>query len=339
MKYVEEAYAKNLHHTLSGEFARTSTFPQVSVEGRGVHWSCIAQLGERSCSIDCFDNHGPEYLVSFRRDTQVEAWGRTGWKPEIVEAVSAWLGGDEIDDLHDRFAFVDRQKRALSIIEAEAVRCCQELRELASSEIRHFSPDLHELWFNAKDRSCRISCSGKNENAVACFHWDECELFRIRTADAVRLAAMLGRWLCARAMPSEMSAEFPDAEIGPIARYYEEGRPVEGEFIMSWDYIERSGSYKGHPCEVQVLDMIARIRQAGYDRTLRAGTSLWSLVVSRSRRHGLRRGQPSIVFGFSEKGVKVYCYIDGEERLTLPRIEFSPQVDGLLKRLVHKDID
>jgi hypothetical protein len=40
-------------------------------------------------------------------------------------------------------------------------------------------------------------------------------------------------------MPSNLKDEFPSIELGKVARYYEEGRGVEGEFIESWDRIEK----------------------------------------------------------------------------------------------------
>ena len=328
-----------MHRALSEEFARSAPDTEVSVKGAGVHWDCTARRGERSCSVACFDNQGPEYLVAFEHDARRDAIGRTVSRAEAIAAVGDWLDGHGIEDLHKRFAFVDGCKRALTTIEAEAVESRPELGQLASSEIRHIICDLFELWFKSQDRSCRIYYYGRNQFPDAVFHWDECELLRIRTGDTTRLAGMLKRWLCDQAMPSEMAADFPEAEVEPVARYYEEGRPVEGEFITSWDRIEHFYKDARFPCSGQVLGLIARIRQAGYDKTLRAGQSLWSLVVSRSRRHGLRRGQPSITFAFTGNGMDVYTIMDGQERLSLSGIEFSPQVDDLLNRLTTKRID
>jgi hypothetical protein len=289
--------------------------------------------------VACFDDRGPEYLVAFQRNERSDATGRTVSRAEVVAAVADWLDGHGVEDLHQRFAFVDRRKRALATIEAETVTCCPELGRLASSEIRQVCGDLYDLWFKTQDRSCRISYYARNQFPDAEFHWDECELLRIQMGDTTRLAVMLKRWLCDQAMPSAMAAEFPEAESHPPARYYEEGRPAEGEFITSWDAIERFYEDALFPCAGPVLGMIARIRQAGYDKTLRAGQSLWLLVVSRSRRHGLREGQPSITFAFTGNGMDVYNDVDGQERLSFPRIEFTPQVNDLLNRLSTKHID
>jgi hypothetical protein len=338
-KYEEEGHARDLHRALSEEFANSAPETEVSVKGFGVHWDCTARRGERLRSVACFATWGPEYLVSFENDARRETIGRTASRAEAIAAVGDWLDGHRIEDLYKRFDFVDGQERALTAIEAEVVEFDPELGQRASSDIREIIWDSFELWFKAQDRSCRVSYYGRNQLPVAVFHWDECELLHIQTGDTVRLAAMLKRWLCDQAMPSEMAADFSGAEVKPVARYYEEGRPVEGEFITSWYRIEQFYEDARFPFAEQVLGMIGRIRQAGYDKTLRAGQSLWSLVVSRSRRHGLREGQPSITFWFSGNGMDVYASMNGQEKLTFSRIEFSPQIDDLLRRLTSRDID
>ncbi len=169
--------------------------------------------------------------------------------------------------------------------------------------------------------------------------WDECELLRFQAEDLARLAAMLERWLCDRAKPSAMALDFSEAEVRPVARYDEEGRPVEGEFLTSWDRIERFFDDPQFPPSRRVLDLIVSVRRAGYDKSLRAGQSLYCLVVSRSRRHGLRHDQPCVAFVFDEEGMEVHCHIDGEERFSLPRIEFSPEVEAVLTQLAAKEID
>jgi hypothetical protein len=75
---------------------------------------------------------------------------------------------------------------------------------------------------------------------------------------------------------------------------------LQREFIQSWDQVQQfyrsfdnSWWMKGI-----VLLFIAALRRAGYDRKLRAGNSLYSLILSRSRLHGLRAEQPFVAFEF-----------------------------------------
>ena len=76
--------------------------------------------------------------------------------------------------------------------------------------------------------------------------------------------------------------------------------PLEREFIQSWDKAQQFyRSFDNSPLRKGiVLLFIAALRRAGYDRKLRAGNSLYSLMLSRSRRHGLSAKQPSVAFGF-----------------------------------------
>jgi hypothetical protein len=163
----------------------------------------------------------------------------------------------------------------------------------------------------------------------------------MRVDDAARLATALERWICERATPSAMATEFPEAEIDPVAKYYEEGRPVEGEFFLSWDRVERFYRMPALPPGVEaVREMIAAMRRAGYDRTLRAGTSLWRLILSRSRRHGLHPDQPRLLFQFDDGGMEILDNLDGQDRATsFPTVRLTLGVEGLLHRLSTREVD
>lgn len=239
MKYEEEKIARDLYDALTQELATATSHAIVSIEGRGVHWHCTAEQEERFCSIACFYADGTEYLIRFERNAQTLAHGRTSQKKEALSAISGWLQGQELQALHDRFEFIDKQKRALAAIRALAIECCPELAQCTTGDLRHISDDLYELWFHAKDRSCCISCYGKDDLPIFVFHWDECPLFRIQTGKFRELASILKQWLCNYAMPSDLQKEFSWIDMGKLAQYYEEGRGTEGEFIVSWDSIEQ----------------------------------------------------------------------------------------------------
>jgi hypothetical protein len=341
MRYEQESYAKDLHDALMQELATLVPEAVVSAEGSGVHWNCDARKRERFCSISCFDVQGePEYLIRFEHDAQTQAWGRTSQKRDTLSAVGRWLQGQELQLLYDRFEFIDRRKRSLTTIEMQAIGCCPELIQCAARELRHLSCDLYELWFCAKDRSCRISYYGKSDLPDFAFHWDECHFFQVQTEHSRQLALVMKRWLCDYTMPSDLEKEFPWIDTGQLAKYYEEGRGIEGEFVLSWNSIE--WFYKKmieRPFSPKVLEMIAQMRKEGYNSTLRAGQSLYWLVVSRSRRHGLREDQPRITFRFTDDAMDVHANLDEETELSFPRIEFTPEVDALLKQLEAREID
>jgi len=120
---------------------------------------------------------------------------------------------------------------------------------------------------------------------------------------------------------------------------FEQGNPIVDEFIESWNSIERFYDEIAFPSAPQIRTLIATLRDRGYDRSLRAGQSLWMLVVSRSRHHGLREDQPRIVFWFlADDGMDVYVNGDREKR-THAAIELTPDIDALLKTLEAANID
>lgn len=185
-------------------------------------------------------------------------------------------------------------------------------------------------------RSAEIYFYGKSEFPEAVFHWDQCELFRFKGADRSALGAVLKRWICDNAMPSTMRKELAWLKIGGRADYYESGNPIEGEFIHSWDRIEQF--YDGLPSRLKGLvpQFIAELRQAGYDRKLRAGQSLITLIVSRSRRHGLRAEQPCIRFQFGERTMDVLS--ESNDIISGIAIAMSSRVEEALTQLAKRPI-
>jgi hypothetical protein len=336
MEFPHESYARELHRALSLRFVGVPD-THVSVKGRGVNWTCSAQRGGRSCSICCFDVRGPEYLVFFKDDGD-RATARTPSQDGVIAAAGDWLDGAGVEALHTRFSFVDGEKRALAELLAETLERSLKLRRSAAHEIRHHTSDLYDLWFNAKDRACKVFYYGKKRFPEAFFFWDECNLFRFPVENRALFRELLERWLCDDAMPSALAREFACVQVDSLARYYEEGRPVEGEFLLSWDAIEEFYRRKS-PLGPKGQRLITDMRKAGYDKVLRAGTSMWTLMLSRSRRHGLRNDQPSIAFVIGDDDMDVLVRIEGEETLPGIEIAFTPRIDAMLKRLAEQEID
>jgi hypothetical protein len=341
MSYPEEDHAKDLYRDIARRFADSVPATAVSLKGAGVNWDCVAERGSSSCSIHCFDAPGPEYYTYFRQDSNNVATGRTSSKPDTLDAVDTWLRGNVLSNLYERFPFVDREKRVLSSIREDLLERVPELTQSAPSVLRCRIGDRFELSFEGGDRSCQLSFCGNNEFPVADFQWDKCPLFCFNADDRGRLADVLKRWLFDKAMPSAIRAEFPRIQIGELADYYERGRPIEGEFIMSWNGIERlyneMGANVDWPFLPKVRQFIAALRDKGYDRSLRAGQSMMSLIVSRSRRHGLRMNQPRIAFCFGNKGMTAHITPDG--RKLHGEIEVTEAICSLLDRLAAADID
>jgi len=73
---------------------------------------------------------------------------------------------------------------------------------------------------------------------------------------------------------------------------------IESGFIKSWDDIENFYvdllSYEGWDHVKPVQDLIKQLRALGYGKLLRAGQSIYVLVLSRSKNWGLRDNQHRI---------------------------------------------
>ena len=341
MEHNQEKYARDLHDRLVHRFAAVSAQTEITISGAGVNWKCVAKRVPRSCQVCCFDVRGPEFLTLFIQEENEIAAGRTDSQTEAVDAISYWLDGTPLDALYGRFRFVDSQKRELTRIRNFVVKDFPNLAVAAPSELAYRGSALHDLWFRSETRSAHLYFAGKHEAPEAVFHWDQCALFRFTADDTPALGTVLKRWLCDNAPPSSMRKEFSWVKIGKLADYYENGNPVEGEFIQSWDWIEEFYSDDHFALKRVVLPFLADLRRAGYDRKLRAGQSMWTFILSRSRRHGMRADQPYVRFEFQfrEGTMDVLSNTPAEERFGGIAIALSSRVEEVLARLVNQPIN
>jgi transposase InsO family protein len=180
--YPEEKHANELGRALAVACAGSAPETVVEVRGGGLHWHCDAARGTRACRVHCFDYgglggmggfggmgaKGAEYLVYFSSSdsasasapaqTREEATGRTESLPGVVAAVGHWLDGrGGVEELRERFAFVDVGKRSLLALRDALTVRRPELGldpglgsgRAASAELRRVSGEQHELWFTA----------------------------------------------------------------------------------------------------------------------------------------------------------------------------------------------
>jgi len=157
-----------------------------------------------------------------------------------------------------------------------------------------------QLWFEHGDRRAYVCFWNDQEEIVNITgYWNKSSgLFGIQSHDRKFLAEIVKRWVCDRALPSEIRTEFPSVEMSTLADFYEQGNPIEGEFLQSWDFIERfyesQSKFYGESVN-PMIELVKSIRKEGYDRKLRAGQSMMYLCLSRSRSHG-NMGKSHIVF-------------------------------------------
>jgi len=344
--YCEEEYARELHRDLMQCLSQEAADATVTCEGAGVHWECVVRRGERTCSIACFDYPRAEYYLSFENRSQRIGTGRSTSKRDTMAAVTAWVLGSSLEELYEElykglykeYAFVDRQLRDLVAIQNELLVLAPELGQTAPPML--YRGDHCELWLQARERVCKISYYGRNPDPDFSFLWDGCEMFRVQTRDTELFSRLLKRWLHDLAAPTDIKSQHPQIQMSPVAPYYEQGRPVEGEFICSWDWIgEFYREELAHwEWSKHMVELLAQMRRAGFDRTLRAGQSMYTLMLSRSRRHGLRDEQPFISIDISDQGLSVRAFFEEEERFVYREARLTPELDQLLRKLQAEGI-
>ena len=127
----------------------------------------------------------------------------------------------------------------------------------------------------------------------------------------------------------------------------DEQKAIEEDFSQSWDWIQRYFHDLFDPREwwawlMPIHNLITELRQRGYDRQFRAGQSMYSLVLSRSFKHGLRASQASLVFELlREGGMKIRYDEVGHlvSEFEVDRVEITPEIEALLARLLAQPID
>lgn len=140
--------------------------------------------------------------------------------------------------------------------------------------------------------------------------------------------------------------------------FFESDNLVEHKFMSSWDSIIKF--YDGSPMRgflgEQLADLMVKLvtsmQDEGYNRCLRAGQSLYQLILSRSREHGyLGRCYLCFLPKFdiyeinakmkTIQGLQVTYRVDGNicEEFTESEIAVTSKIRNLLQRLSEQPID
>lgn len=339
MNSSAENHARNLQKCLAEHFSDQLPATEMLLSEADSHWHLWVRRGASECVTDCLDAWGPQYLTYFRRNGETAATGRTSLRDDTASAISDWVAGHQLSQLYSRFRFVDFAKRRLTRMQQEVFSRCSELQGVAQSDLHHVSDDKYYLWFRRNQRSCRLVLYGMSSLPEATFFWENSELFHFAVNDRLRLAEVLSRWLGDWAMPSSLRLEFTWLAIDEHADDYELDTPVEGEFRESWIRLERFYSDDKVPFARQARRFIVQIRQRGYDKLLRAGQSLENIIVSRSRKHGLRDNQPWMSLCFGDDGMELHATLDGQSTTIRTHAELTPEVENWLKSLVARGVD
>jgi len=173
--------------------------------------------------------------------------------------------------------------------------------------------------------------------------WDYCPIFEIFSTDVKRLGEIIFNWVFKKSIPSKMKDPFPELEFGVLAEYYEKGEGIKGEFIESWNSIEKFYSEyfsdESKTREEDALRLIKEMRDVQLDEKLRAGQSLWFFILSRSRRHGLEENVSYIEITFlGNNQMSIKSYFNGKETRIESKVEYKGYLQGKIKELLEEKI-
>jgi len=170
------------------------------------------------------------------------------------------------------------------------------------------------------------------------FYWGECKVFETTGLPSGDFENIIIDWVYRKLMPPILAKQFEGKEMNELAKYYESGKCIEDQFVASWINIEE---FYSRYCrdKPEILDMIAEMKNRGYQKKLRAGQSMHTLIVSRARKNGLRYGQNSIAFWFYNVHSTMEIHVNNDEIFSFNKIELTNEIDKLLTDLAENPIN
>lgn len=361
MTQKAEIYARQFYQELKSEFwgKQNIIFKLLGIESNkskseititlneaGTQSDCKIKKDTRLCSIHCFDINltnlnykGPEFYTTYIENGKSIANGRTFEKLDTIKSIRNWLQNETLEQLYSKFSFIDEKKRQLERLRTDINKSNPHLQNISKNLVVLESFSTYSLWFKDDNRSCRVYYYGYEPNPRYIFKWDDCVIFETSDSDNKRLGGLINKWVFDKTMPSTLKEEFPELDFGKLAEYYEKGNGIEGEFILSWDEIENFYQELELEKKREILNLIKQIRERGFDKTLRAGQSLYTMILSRSRRHGLKDNQNSISFSFDYIKSKMEVRTKQGQKFEFSKIEYNDTIDKLLRTIELEEID
>lgn len=341
--FEQEKIAKSLYSELSNYLSEKRLLIKSELEGAGVHWNCIcesenARVSIYSCDLSYLrDNKGnsEEFIVSYFLEDSEISCGRSYNRKKVIESVENWVLKKSKSELYTNFSFVDKGLRTIKKLEENWLIKYPNLGN-SNRVIDNHGSGIIRFEINNSNRACSFTTTGENKELSISFSIDECILFE-SAAKNDEIAEVLNRFLIEKENLSSLSKEFNWIISNDLVKAYEKGNGIEGEFIDSWNSITRfyeeiDGDYIN-----DVLSFISDLRSKGFDKTLRAGQSLYTFILSKSRRHGLIENQKYLAFSFQKN--KMIIRNNKNEEVSFDKIELNSEVESLLNTINQQSIE
>lgn len=344
--FEAEKIARSLFSEIKKHFNNSLIKPAIDLIGEGVHWHCIVAIDSCKVSIWSFDiSYQPEeqgkteeFIASYFQKEKEVSCGRTSNREKLIHSIAEWLNHPSKERLHNAFDFVDHDFRMVQSMESDWIKDFPELSTL-SRALEHQGSGIIRYELSNNNRSCVSTGVGDRGDLYFQFFWDECPLFE---TEAVReeTAEVLKRYLIDREAPSSLNKEFSWIPTNSLTDSHEKGNRTEGEFIESWKSIVRF--YEGFPQtslpeKDQILQLLHALKKQGFEKTIRTGQSATTLILSRSKRHGLRKNQRFLAFEFRNN--TIHLTTENGHCDSVNGIRLHPKLILLLKELEKTSIN
>ncbi|MBW1296318.1 hypothetical protein [Aquimarina litoralis] len=238
-------------------------------------------------------------------------------------------------------------KKRLELLQSELNNSCDELHKIESYKINiipDFGNESH-IELKDKERGCRIYPYYFSEIPIYAFEWDDCPIFEISSTDIKKMGEIIIKWVLEKIMPSKMQAQFPEIELSELAKYYEKGDGIKGEFIESWNLTEETSNNlfsidpDQYHFERDAIRLIKEMKEEGLSESLRIGTRLSWFILSRARRHIINDNTPHIgVYFLGNNKMKVYSNLKGTNQSLECNVQYKGDLEILVKELLKEEI-
>ena len=235
--------------------------------------------------------------------------------------------------------------KELELLQSEIVNNCEELLKIDSNKINiiaDFGNESH-IELKDKDRGCRVYPYYFSEIPIYEFEWDDCPLFKISSNDVKRQVEIIKSWVLNKTIPSKIQTQFPEIKLNKLAEYYEKGEGIKGEFIESWDILENSCIQdlviEPYESTNDELKLIKEMRNFNLDETLRIGSQLSVLILSRAKRQGIERNKPQIRIAFlGDNKMKIYPNLKSNCESIECEVKYKGDLEEMIKELLKEEI-
>lgn len=236
-------------------------------------------------------------------------------------------------------------KEELKSLQSELNKSYNRLLKIESNKIT-IEPEFtfeSNIELKDKDRSCKIYPFFFSEIPRYVFEWDDCPIFEISSTDVKRQGKIIIDWVSEKSTPSKMQTKFPEIKLSELAKYYENGEGIKGEFIESWNILEevynQRLSIEPYEQDRDVIRLMKEMKDFKLDELLRVGTQLSVFILSRSRRHGIDENKPQIRIAFiGASRMKIYSNLKNKNKSLECEVKYEGYLERIVKELLKEKI-